>query len=80
MKPSKSYKIYNKSCYGLKPLKNNSVDALVTDLPYGISYQNNYWDEDLPKREIWEDCLRILKEGSFGLIFSSVRLMHHLMQ
>ncbi len=73
------YKIYNKSCYTLKPLKNNSIDALVTDPPYGISYQNNYWDKDLPKREIWEDSFRVLKEGSFGLVFSSVRLMHRLM-
>lgn len=79
MKISKQYKIYNKSCYSLKPLKNNSIDALVTDPPYGISYQNNYWDKDLPKREIWEDSFRVLKDGSFGLVFSSVRLMHRLM-
>lgn len=78
-KKNSIYKIYNKSCYGLKPLKDNSIDALVTDPPYGISYQNNYWDKDLPKREIWEDSLRVLKDGSFGLVFSSVRLMHRLM-
>ncbi|EGD34580.1 modification methylase HindIII [Capnocytophaga sp. oral taxon 338] len=61
---SKNYKIYNKSCYGLSELENESIDALITDPPYGISYQNHYWDKDLPKREIWEDTLRVLKEGS----------------
>lgn len=76
---SKKYAIYNKSCYGLAELANNSVDALITDPPYGISYQNHYWDQDLPKREIWQDSWRVLKEGSFGLVFSSVRLMHRLM-
>ena len=74
-----SYEIYNKSCYDLTELQNNSVDALVTDPPYGISYQNNYWDKDLPDKKIWQDCLRVLKSGSFGLVFSSVRLMHRLM-
>lgn len=78
-KQGANYKIYNKSCYGLKPLKDNSIDALITDPPYGISYQNNYWDKDLPQKQIWEDSLRVLKDGSFGLVFSSVRLMHRLM-
>ena len=38
--------------------------------------KNNYWDKDLPKREIWHNSFRVLKEGSFGLVFSSVRLIH----
>lgn len=76
---SEHYEIYNKSCYGLPELKDSSVDALVTDPPYGISYQNNYWDKDLPDKQIWHDCIRVLKYGAFGLVFSSVRLMHRLM-
>lgn len=76
---SKNYKIYNKSCYGLEELESESIDALITDPPYGISYQNHYWDKDLPNRQIWGDTLRVLKEGSYGLVFSSVRLMHRLM-
>jgi site-specific DNA-methyltransferase (adenine-specific) len=78
-KTSKPYTIYNESCYTLSHLQNDSVDALVTDPPYGISYQNNYWDKDLPNKQIWEDSLRVLKPGAFGLVFSSVRLMHRLM-
>ena len=73
------YKIYNTSSYPLKELDNNSIDAIATDPPYGISYQNNYWDKDLPKREIWENSLRVLKPGAFSIVFSSVRLMHRLM-
>ncbi len=73
------YKIYNTSSYPLKELDNNSIDAIATDPPYGISYQNNYWDKDLPKREIWENSLRVLKPGAFSVVFSSVRLMHRLM-
>jgi len=71
-KQRSNYKIYNQSCYGLKPLKDNSIDALVTDPPYGISYQNNYWDKDLPQKQIWKDSLRVLKEGSFGLVYCTL--------
>ena len=75
----KPYTIYNESCYGLPNIQDASVDALITDPPYGISYQNNYWDKDLPNKQIWEDSLRVLKPGAYGLVFSSVRLMHRLM-
>ena len=73
------YKIFNTSSYSLGDLENDSIDAIITDPPYGISYQNHYWDKDLPKKEIWENSLRVLKPGAFALVFSSVRLMHRLM-
>jgi site-specific DNA-methyltransferase (adenine-specific) len=41
-------KIYNKNSYSLQDLDDSSIDALITDPPYGISYQNHYWDKDLP--------------------------------
>jgi site-specific DNA-methyltransferase (adenine-specific) len=72
-------KLFNKSCYGLTELEDSSIDAIVTDPPYGISYQNNYWDKSLPDKQIWQDCIRVSKHGAFGLVFSSVRLMHRLM-
>ena len=77
--PLNQYKIFNKSCYGLTDIKDNSLDAVITDPPYGISYQNNYWDKDLPDKKIWNDCIKKLKPGAFGAVFSSVRLMHRLM-
>lgn len=76
---TEKYQIYNKSCYGLEGIENNSLDALITDPPYGISFQAHYWDKDLPKPEIWENAIEKLKPGAFGLVFSSVRLMHRLM-
>src|SRR4030066_209747 len=75
----RKFKIYLKDCTGLEEIENGSVDAIITDPPYGISFQNNYWDRELPDKQIWTDCLRVLKPGAFALIFSSVRLLHRLM-
>ena len=75
----KPYRLFQRDCCGMKGLKTNSIDALVTDPPYGLSYQNHDWDKQLPPQEIWEQCLNVLKPGAFGLVFSSVRLMHRLM-
>lgn len=71
--------IYNKDCSSLKEIENNSIDALITDPPYGINYKNNTWDKKLPNKEIWENSLDKLKPGAFGAVFSSIRLMHRLM-
>ena len=74
-----NYFTHNASCYGLYELHTASVEALVTDPPYGIAFQNHAWDQALPDPQIWSDSLRVLKPGAFGLVFSSVRLMHRLM-
>ena len=76
---AKNFIIHLKSCYGLAELNDNSIDAVSTDPPYGISFHNHYWDHDLPDKQIWHDCIRVLKPGGFATIFSSIRLMHRLM-
>lgn len=55
------------------------IDAVITDPPYGIGFQAHEWDNVLPDSQIWEDCFRVLKPGGYALVFSSIRLMHHLM-
>lgn len=78
-KPPELYKIHHRSCYGLGEMEQESIDAVITDPPYGIGFQAHEWDKALPDRQIWEDCLRVLKPGGYALVFSSIRLMHHLM-
>ena len=57
----------------LKELKDNSVDLLATDPPYGISMMGKDWDKVLPPKNIWEECYRVLKPGSFIAVMSSPR-------
>ena len=57
----------------LKELKDNSVDMLATDPPYSIGFMGKEWDKVLPPKEIWEECYRVLKPGSFIAVMSSPR-------
>ena len=57
----------------LKGLKDNSVDMLATDPPYGIEFMGKSWDKVLPPTDIWEECYRVLKPGSFIAVMSSPR-------
>jgi len=45
----------------LKDMEDNSVDSIVTDPPYGISFMGKKWDYDVPKVEVWQEALRVLK-------------------
>lgn len=76
---SEPYKLFNKDCFGLTEISDESIHAIITDPPYGINYQAHEWDKALPQHQIWQDCFRVLKPGGFTLIFSSIRLMHRLM-
>ena len=62
----------------LKGIPDNSVDSIVTDPPYGISFMSKKWDYDVPSVEIWKECLRVLKPGGLLLSFSSTRTYHRM--
>ena len=47
----------------LKKLPDNSVDSVVTDGPYGLSFMNKRWDYDVPSVEFWKEVYRVLKPG-----------------
>ncbi len=57
----------------LRGLSSDSVDLLCTDSPYGISFMGKDWDKALPDKEIWKECLRVLKPGSFAFVMSIPR-------
>lgn len=45
----------------MKTMSNSSVDTIITDPPYGLSFIGKKWDYDVPGIEIWQECLRVLK-------------------
>jgi len=62
----------------LKELDDNSVDSIVTDPPYGLSFMGKAWDKAVPSVEVWEECLRVLKPGGHLLSFAGTRTQHRM--
>lgn len=62
----------------LKEVPDNSVDSIVTDPPYGLSFMGKKWDYDVPEQAIWEECLRVLKPGGHLLAFAGTRTQHRM--
>lgn len=62
----------------LAEIPDNSVDAIVTDPPYGLGFMGKAWD-DLPPGLPWaQECLRVLKPGGHLLAFGGTRTWHRL--
>ena len=57
----------------LKEMPDMSVDCMICDPNYGISFMNKHWDIDVPTVDQWKECLRVLKSGAFAFIMSSPR-------
>ena len=75
----KRFELYNGDCLDvLKTLPDNSVDSIVTDPPYGLSFVGKKWDYDVPTTEIWAECLRVLKPGGHLLAFAGTRTQHRM--
>jgi site-specific DNA-methyltransferase (adenine-specific) len=62
----------------LKTLPADSVDAIVTDPPYGLAFMGKRWDYDVPSEAIWRECLRVLKPGGHLLAFAGTRTQHRM--
>jgi site-specific DNA-methyltransferase (adenine-specific) len=62
----------------LRSMRENSVDAVVTDPPYGLSFMGKKWDYDVPSVALWTECLRVLKPGGHLLAFAGTRTQHRM--
>jgi site-specific DNA-methyltransferase (adenine-specific) len=62
----------------LRTMADASVDAIVTDPPYGLAFMGKRWDYDVPSVEVWAECLRVLKPGGHLLAFAGTRTQHRM--
>lgn len=62
----------------LKDVPDNSIDSVVTDPPYGLSFMGKKWDYNVPSVDIWKEVLRVLKPGGHLLAFGGTRTYHRL--
>lgn len=56
----------------------NSIDAVVTDPPYGLSFMGKKWDYDVPSVELWREVFRVIKPGGHLLSFGGTRTYHRM--
>ena len=75
-----SDRIENRDCLaGMREMEENSVDAVVCDPPYGISFMQAHWDHGVPGVPYWQEALRVAKPGAHLLAFGGTRTHHRLM-
>ena len=71
--------LYQGDCLDvLRTMPDCSVDACVTDPPYGLSFMGKAWDYDVPTVDVWREVLRVLKPGGHLLAFAGTRTQHRM--
>ncbi len=74
-----SVDVVHGDCLELLPtLAEASIDACVTDPPYGLSFMGKNWDHGVPGVPFWKVVLRVLKPGGHLLAFGGSRTYHRL--
>lgn len=73
------YRLLHGDCLDLmKAMDAESVDSIVTDPPYGLSFMGKDWDHGVPGVAFWLETLRVAKPGSHLLAFGGTRTFHRL--
>jgi len=60
----------------LASMEPNSLDACITDPPYGMDIAG--WDKNVPPVATWESVYRVLKPGAFVLSFCNPEFYHRM--
>jgi hypothetical protein len=62
----------------LRGMPDASFSGLLSDPPYGLKFMGKKWDHGVPKVEVWQEALRVLKPGAHLLAFGGTRTYHRL--
>jgi DNA modification methylase len=66
-------------CLAVMPtLEAESVDAIVSDPPYGLGFMGKQWDHGIPGVDFWREALRVAKPGAHLMAFGGTRTYHRL--
>jgi len=74
-----NYTVLHSDCIeAMRGMAENSVDSIVTDPPYGLSFMGKDWDHGVPGKHFWEEAIRVAKPGAHLLTFGGARTFHRL--
>lgn len=78
-RPKREAMLYHGDCIEvMAKMDAESVDAIVTDPPYGLSFMGKNWDHGIPGAHFWTEALRVAKPGAHLLAFGGTRTFHRL--
>jgi site-specific DNA-methyltransferase (adenine-specific) len=73
------FRLIQGDCLDAMPaLESESVDSIVTDPPYGLSFMGKDWDHGVPGEHFWREAIRVAKPGAHLLAFGGTRMFHRL--
>jgi len=73
------YTIHTGDCVEvMRTIPDASVDSIVTDPPYGLSFMGKKWDVSVPGVDVWAEALRVMKPGGHLLAFAGTRTQHRM--
>jgi site-specific DNA-methyltransferase (adenine-specific) len=59
-------------------MESDSIDAIVTDPPYGLGFMGKKWDSLPPGPEVAEQMYRVLRPAHYLMAFGGTRTWHRL--
>lgn len=59
-------------------LPENSIDTIITDPPYGLTFMGRDWDRGVPGVAFWREALPVAKPGAMLLAMGGTRTFHRL--
>lgn len=77
--PHRRWTIHQGDVHSVFPTLSGSLyDASFCDPPYGIGFQENRWDLDVPSTSTWQQLIRTCKPGAYLLAFGGTKTFHRL--
>ena len=75
----KRFILYRGDCRAvMAKMREESVDSIVCDPPYGLKFMSKDWDHGVPGVPFWKAALRVAKPGAYLLAFGGTRTFHRL--
>ena len=62
----------------MQSMPDASVDAIVTDPPYGLGFMGKKWDDLPPGDDFAREAFRVCKPGAYVVAFGGTRTVHRL--
>ncbi len=73
------FTLYNADCLDvMRGMEPNTIDTIITDPPYGLSFMGKEWDHGVPGVPFWQAALHVAKPGAMLFAFGGTRTQHRL--